>query len=131
MTLHVVHVTFDCVDASALATFWAKALRAEVLGSPSPEFAVVGGDRLPQGHPMLMFLRVPEGKSIKNRVHLDLETPGSPEVEIERLLSLGASLVDQKDEWDFKWTIMTDPEGNEFCVAHREGQGADAVDSIV
>jgi len=80
---------------------------------------------------MLMFLQVPEGKSVKNRVHLDLETPGSPEVEIERLRSLGASFVEQKDEWDFTWTIMADPEGNEFCVSHREGQGADAVDSVV
>ncbi len=63
-----------------------------------------------------MFLKVPEGKTVKNRVHLDLHAD-DPEAEVTRLLGLGASHVHEKKEWGSQWTTLADPEGNEFCVA--------------
>jgi predicted enzyme related to lactoylglutathione lyase len=59
---------------------------------------------------------VPKGKEVKNRVHLDLQADDRA-AEVERLVSLGATVVHDKDEWDVKWTTLADPEGNEFCVA--------------
>ena len=116
MGTYIKHVTVDCHNAESLATFWAAALGLEVLGEPSEAFAVVGGAR-PEGHPLLMFQKVPEGKTAKNRVHLDLETTAGTAEEADRLVGLGASKLEDKDEWNFQWTIMADPEGNEFCLA--------------
>ena len=117
MTSIVKHVTFDSHDALESATFWAATLGMEVMGEPSEHFAMVGGPARPKHHPILMFLKVPEGKELKNRVHLDLETTDDIDTEITRLEGLGATRVAEKDEWDFQWTIMADPEGNEFCVS--------------
>lgn len=66
--------------------------------------------------PTWMFAKVPEPKTAKNRMHLDLMTP-DPEAEIARLVGLGASRVADMEEYGYKWTVMADPEGNEFCVA--------------
>lgn len=60
---------------------------------------------------------VPEGKTVKNRVHLDL-TARDMEAEVERLIGIGARRVEVITEAGLTWTVMTDPEGNEFCVAH-------------
>lgn len=117
MATFVKHITFDAHDAGATAAFWAAALGFDVLGEPSEAFAVVGGPNKPADHPLLMFAKVPEGKEVKNRVHIDLETDDPVAGEIERLEQLGASRVEDKDQWGFQWTIMADPEGNEFCVA--------------
>ncbi|MBT8212759.1 MAG: VOC family protein [Acidimicrobiia bacterium] len=111
------HITFDSHDAARTAEFWAAALGFEVLGEPSEAFAVVGGSAMPEGHPILMFSRVPEGKTVKNRVHLDVEIEGSVQDEVARLEALGATRLEGKDEWNHQWTIMADPEGNEFCVS--------------
>ena len=111
------HVTFDSHDALTVATFWAAALGYELIGEPTGAFAVVGGLSMPEDHPLLMFSTVPEGKSLKNRVHLDLEADGEVEDEVARLEALGATRLEDKAEWNFQWTIMADPEGNEFCVA--------------
>lgn len=117
MSTTIKHITFDSHDALVAATFWAATLGMEVVGEPSEHFAVVGGPLLPKQHPVLMFLKVPEGKQLKNRVHLDLETTDGVEHEIARLIELGARRVEDKDVWNTQWTIMADPEGNEFCVA--------------
>jgi predicted enzyme related to lactoylglutathione lyase len=109
-----------CVDAndpSALASFWEAVLgwrRTEesddeiVLEPPagSPEDGIV---------PDLLFLRVPESKSIKNRLHLDLR-PEDQAVEVARLESLGAKRVSVGQSEDVTWVVLSDPEGNEFCV---------------
>lgn len=116
MTSIVRHVTFDSHDAARAATFWAAALGFEVIGDPSEHFAVVGGPAMPEDHPLLMFSKVPEDKSVKNRVHLDLEAEDVA-AEIARLEELGATRLEDKDEWNHQWTIMADPEGNEFCVS--------------
>ena len=72
--------------------------------------------REPGDEPTWLFAKVPEPKTAKNRMHLDLAAP-DPETEIARLVGLGATRVADTDEYGYRWTVMTDPEGNEFCVA--------------
>ena len=117
MASKVQHITFDSHNALVAAEFWAAALGFEVIGEPHEAFAVVGGPAMPKDHPLLMFSKVPESKEIKNRVHLDLEVEGSVADEVARLETLGATRLEDKDEWNHQWTIMADPEGNEFCVS--------------
>jgi predicted enzyme related to lactoylglutathione lyase len=64
----------------------------------------------------MMFIQVSESKEVKNRVHLVLHADDRA-AEVERLVSLGATIVHDKDEWNVRWTTLTDPQGNEFCVA--------------
>ncbi len=109
-------VTVDCADAEQAARFWAAALDWEVAPGSSPDVAAVGGPKRPRETPSLLFVRVPEPKTVKNRWHLDLSAPDL-EVEVKRLLGLGASLVHRKSEWGASWVTLRDPEGNEFCVA--------------
>ncbi len=108
-------ITFDCEDARALAGFWSDVLSLPVHPGPpdpSPFFArLSGGDTTPE----MLFLKVPEGKTAKNRVHLDLAC-GDRGAEIDRLIGLGATHVHDKDEWGMTWTTLRDPEGNEFCI---------------
>lgn len=116
MTIQVAAITLDCANALTLAEFWSAVLGRPVdSGEPkaSPFFA-----RIPpgEGGPSMMFIQVPETKTVKNRAHLDLATD-SREVEVARLIGLGASHIHDKDEWGVKWTTLADPEGNEFCIA--------------
>ncbi len=106
-------LTFDCADPERVATFWAGALGFEV-ADVDPVGAFV---RDPSGRTRgLFFHKVPESKAVKNRLHLDVRPTGSMEAEVARLKESGATeqtLV--KVEGSF-WTVMLDPEGNEFCV---------------
>ena len=104
----------DCASPATLGTFWAAALRYLMQGSPpTVEDAFVAIiDPLGVG-PELGFQRVPEPKLVKNRVHLDLRVTDRA-AEVERLVALGASAGTTYD--DGAWTVMADPEGNEFCV---------------
>ncbi|MGA5816788.1 VOC family protein [Kitasatospora sp. NPDC094028] len=109
------HVTIDCADPFALAGFWAEVLDgtlAEDDNPGDPEAVVESAGA------SLLFIRVPDAKSVKNRVHLDLQPQGhGREEEVERLLALGAALVADHRTPDGKgWVVMSDPEGNEFCV---------------
>jgi hypothetical protein len=140
-----IQVTFDCHDPASQAAFWAAALRYVVEGPPDgygtwEEWATALG--IPPDHwndaasaidplgngPRLFFQKVPEGKSAKNRVHLDVNVSAGHRVgaeerkreilaEVERLKGLGADdrrgAVEQDGEF---WVRMNDPEGNEFCV---------------
>ena len=117
MTSSVQAITFDCGNALQLSAFWAAVLGAEVDGGNEDSgvfFQSIGM----QGSikPAMMFIQVPEGKSAKNRMHLDLATPDMA-VEVERLVGLGAAVVHEKNEHNVNWTTLTDPEGNEFCVS--------------
>jgi predicted enzyme related to lactoylglutathione lyase len=114
----VLHVTVDCADASALAGFWAHVLGYRVAQSAGPDFAML---EPPAGTPSpgWLFFRVPEPKSAKNRVHLDLDTDDLA-AEVRRLVGLGATVVHEKDQWQTRWCTLTDPEGNEFCVVQRQ-----------
>jgi predicted enzyme related to lactoylglutathione lyase len=112
VALHLHSLTFDAADPPSLAQFWADVTGYE-LGQVNPFFAELGGDG--RFGPRLMFIKVPEGKTAKNRFHPDL---GSTDLdqEVERVLALGATLVGRRQEWGVTWATLADPEGNEFCI---------------
>ena len=103
-------VTFDCVDALTVAEFWAAALGTDVDEDATSELAYV--EAAGWGGPNMWFARVPEPKTAKSRMHLDLRAPATMAEEVRRLLNLGASVVERHDGH----TVMNDPEGNVFCV---------------
>jgi hypothetical protein len=133
-------VTFDTADPHAQAAFWAAVLGIEVEDHadfvdqlvaagrmPAEERVVVNGRSAfrdvaactdPTGtEPRLYFQKVPEGKTAKNRVHLDIHIePDSKAAEVDRLTGLGAELIETHDDRGPLTYVMRDPEGNEFCV---------------
>jgi hypothetical protein len=123
MAVRVAAVTVDCADALVVAQFWSAALDRPLDPGPSSDFAAIGlaehrdtsGWRLGD-EPTWLFNKVPEPKTAKNRMHVDLATPDR-EGEVTRLVELGATRVADMDEWGYQWTVLLDPEGNEFCVA--------------
>jgi hypothetical protein len=102
---------FDVANAADQATFWAQATGGDVEDGATREEAVVIGN----GFPRMAFHRVPEAKTAKNRLHLDL-IASDYEAELDRLLALGASKVNEVTPGGVRWTTMADPEGNEFDV---------------
>jgi hypothetical protein len=127
MALRWYTVVIDCHDVAAQARWWANVLDYRIVYEDENEAAVIpkhastdpvaeeDWHRQPQG---LVFVPVPEGKTVKNRLHLDLapHTSQDRDAEIERLLSLGAKRIDVGQDNEVTWTVMADPEGNEFCV---------------
>ena len=113
MTLSVDTLTIDCHDPKLLAAFW-----CEALGYRLDEIDDEGAVIKPAGGPggAMLFQVVPEGKSVKNRLHLDLRPSGSMAAEVARLAEAGATAITRVDEGGSFWTVMLDPEGNEFCV---------------
>ncbi len=113
MTLSVDTLTIDCHDPKLLADFWCAALGYR-LDEIDEEDAIVR----PAAGPgwTLLFQIVPEGKSVKNRLHLDLRPAGSMAEEVARLEAAGATAIRRVDEGGSFWTVMADPEGNELCV---------------
>jgi predicted enzyme related to lactoylglutathione lyase len=106
-------VTFDCADPVRVATFWAAALGFE-LAENDPEGAYV---RDPSGRTRGIFFQpVPEPKTAKNRLHLDVRPDTSMAAEVLRLEALGATVRGHIEVPGSFWTQMRDPEGNEFCV---------------
>jgi predicted enzyme related to lactoylglutathione lyase len=106
------NVTFDCADPDRLADFWAGVLGYTERNTKEEEVLLASSD---WGFPRLSFQRVPEPKSAKNRVHIDITAERLDE-EVERLRSLGATVVKIVEREDFAWVVMHDPENNEFCV---------------
>lgn len=113
MAARIGNITIDCDDPLAVSSFWSAALERPVQDGASEFFAAIPGE---SPTPNMFFIKVPEGKGGKNRVHLDLDADDR-ETEVKRLVELGASQVAEKDEWGTRWTVMEDVEGNEFCVA--------------
>ena len=139
-----IQVVIDCADPGALAPFWAAALGYVVQpppdgfasweaflhenGVPETEWNALSAVIDPDGAgPRILFQRVPEPKTVKNRVHVDVNAGGpreTPDAErrrrvartVERLETLGASAYREFDERGEHWVVMRDPEGNEFCV---------------
>jgi len=112
------HISFDAHDPYALALFWSELTGYTVTDEDAPgddEVLIESGQ---PGVPGLLFLRVPDTKTVKNRVHLDIQPPsGTRDEEVKRLLGLGARIVDDRRTEDgMGWAVMADPEGNEFCV---------------
>jgi Glyoxalase-like domain len=119
MSTRLVHLVIDAVDPERLAGFWAAALRWEVAPEEPDEVDVwPPGFSYPDPAALpLVFVPVPEAKKGKNRVHLDLATRSVAHqaAEVERLLALGAVPADI-GQGNVPWTVLADPEGNEFCV---------------
>ncbi|HUN35084.1 MAG TPA: VOC family protein [Trebonia sp.] len=111
-SLGVFALTIDCADPAALAGFWAKVLGRSVSPGATDENAQVEAAD-PAAGPRLFFQRVPEAKTVKNRVHLDLLTEHYDE-DVERLAGLGARPVNEVKFPGARWTTFADPEGNEF-----------------
>ncbi|MCW2726185.1 MAG: hypothetical protein JWN35_3106 [Frankiales bacterium] len=135
-------VVFDCADPATLAEFWAAALPGYAVQPPPPGFDswpdFLRARGVPQEQwnsasalvgdgPRIFFQQVPEPKSGKNRLHLDLHAGGGPSVpydeqvrrvqaEVARLIALGATFVEQREGLGIAWAVLTDPEGNEFCA---------------
>ncbi len=125
MTVTVACVAFDCADALAVGRFWSAAVDRPLDAGATSEFASIGfaGRRMREGwwaverkdEPTWIFAKVPEPKAAKNRMHLDVVAPDL-EAEIARLVQLGATRVADREEYGYTWTLMTDPEGNEFDI---------------
>jgi len=127
MTSRLTEINVDCADPAALAEFWCAALGYAVLDA-TDDLVEIGPDRgsdaalldvVRRGPvaPSLFFALVPEAKSVKNRVHLDLSPiDGTQAEEVARLEGLGARRVDVGQTGAESWVVMADPEGNEFCV---------------
>jgi hypothetical protein len=137
-------IVIDAHDPAELATFWAGAVGYE-LDSPPPGFQTwpdfLRAHDVPESEwnsasavsdpnrsgPRVFFQRVPEPKTVKNRVHIDLQSGGGGQIElaeqrrrveadVERLIGLGATHLQTRQELGIVWAVMQDPEGNEFCT---------------
>ena len=129
MTAYISHTTVDCADAYALSGWW-KALLGyvEVDGDPNEPGHEECMIFSPDGRTRLLFVVVPEPKTVKNRLHLDLRPSegATREEEVARLLALGARQVgDHRRPDGSGWLTLADPEGNEFCVLRGDAEVAD------
>ena len=106
-------VAIDCVDAAAVANFWAEVLGRQIADHPTREDAGVLVDDPGVHGPRLEFHQVPEPKTVKNRLHLDLIATEF-EAENDRLVGLGAQKVQDIEQSEARWTTFRDIEGNEF-----------------
>jgi predicted enzyme related to lactoylglutathione lyase len=113
MSISVLAISFDARDAAQLAHFWAQALHRTVNDGATEDFASVEAPADSRFGPVLMFHKVPEGKTVKNRVHLDLQA-ADVVAEADRLTSLGAREIRSLAEKNNRWISLRDPEGNEF-----------------
>ncbi|HTT89254.1 MAG TPA: VOC family protein [Acidimicrobiales bacterium] len=119
MTSWLRNITFDCRDALALGRFWAAVLGWNVYCDDDPPVLVAPSFPPPAG-PTMLFIPVPEPRTVKNRVHVDLAPADrARDEEVARLVELGATVVeDHRDEpgEGLGWVWLADPEGNDFCV---------------
>jgi catechol-2,3-dioxygenase len=115
MTSRLTQVAIDCANPRRLAEFWAAVLGYEITEEDDEIVSLEAPDRSPPG---LDLIAVPEPKSVKNRLHLDLSPRDrDQDEEVERILELGlgATRIDI-GQGDVSWVVLADPEGNEFCV---------------
>lgn len=127
MSLRWYTTVIDCHDVAAQARWWAEAIGWKSVYEADNEVVLVpayvteellASTPWDQIGPGLVFVPVPEGKTLKNRIHIDLapHTTDDRDAEIERLLGMGASRADVGQGPDVTWDVLVDPEGNEFCV---------------
>lgn len=122
MTASIFVTTFDCHDPLRVAHFWATALAFAIDERNAPdEIRISDPSGIGRG---LYFEKVPEAKMVKNRVHLDLTTDIAWQDEVHRLVEAGARVVATHHDPEgfdspYEWTVMQDPEGNEFCIGQR------------
>jgi catechol 2,3-dioxygenase-like lactoylglutathione lyase family enzyme len=117
MTIRVQCLCIDSADPDRLARFWADALGWRRTHDGADEVVLEPPEGSPEDGvaPDLLFLRVPEAKTVKNRLHLDLR-PDDQAAEVARIEGLGARRVSVGQGADATWVVLADPEGNEFCV---------------
>ena len=117
MSLRIQCLCMDTHDPAKIANFWEAALGWRRTHAEPDEVALEPPAGSPEDGvvPDLLFLRVPEDKTVKNRLHLDLR-PDDQAVEVERLEKLGARKVSVGQGADVSWVVLADPDGNEFCV---------------
>jgi hypothetical protein len=124
MVARIGNITFDCDDVLKMAAFWSAALNRPLDKSSSELFASIGGADSQRREPAWYFNKVPEGKQAKNRLHLDLVNPDPSAV--DELVGHGATVVGEHAlGGSHRWTVMHDPEGNEFCIADKSFTGWD------
>lgn len=113
MSVFISNVTFDSADPRTHAAFWSAVTGYEPIEERDEFVALQAPDK--RRVRRILFLQVPEPKTAKSRMHVDLATR-NPEAEIERLVGLGATKVEYREGNGTSWTVMLDPEGNEFCI---------------
>jgi predicted enzyme related to lactoylglutathione lyase len=122
------NLTVDCRDPYGLSRFWSQVTgwANDVDDQPGdPEAVLLPPDGQGGDLPVLLFVQVPEAKSVKNRLHLDLQPSTTRDQEVERLVGLGARVLDDHRKRDGSgWVVMADPEGNEFCVERSAAERA-------
>jgi catechol 2,3-dioxygenase-like lactoylglutathione lyase family enzyme len=127
MTSRLTEISIDCADPARLADFWCAVLGYAVLDS-TDDLVEIGPDHGPDAEllaavrrgplaPTIFLAKVPEAKTVKNRVHFDVSPVDRTQAEeVARLERLGAGHADVGQSGAESWVVMTDPEGNEFCV---------------
>jgi predicted enzyme related to lactoylglutathione lyase len=124
MVVKLANISLDCDDVLRVANFWSAALGRPLDGWSSEVFASIGTVDTERAEPAWYFNKVPEQKQAKNRVHLDLVSP-DPAAR-DHLVQPGATVVGehQVPGGSHRWTVMQDPEGNEFCVSGKAFTGS-------
>jgi predicted enzyme related to lactoylglutathione lyase len=108
----------DCAEPSRLATFWSAVLGVDVGEGFGDPVHYLGLEPVLPGGPVLSFQRVPEPRAAKNRLHLDIEVE-DVDAATESVISLGGARHGEDfEEHGFRWRVMADPEGNEFCLVY-------------
>ena len=118
MTLRILTVTVDSTDPVPLAQWWADQLGGQVKDPFGGFFLIVSG-----GPVQMAFQKVDDPTPGKNRIHVDLSADNL-DAEVDRLVEAGAELVERRGDESFRWVTLSDPDGNQFCVAQGEAEGA-------
>jgi hypothetical protein len=127
MACHIATTTFDSRNAFSQSLFWSSVLgfaaNPDDPNKPEHEECLI---QSPDGTRRILFIDVPEAKQVKNRIHFDLEpTDATRDQELQRLLDLGATQVDDRRLSDGRgWVVLSDPEGNEFCILRSAAERA-------
>ncbi len=117
MSIRIQCVNIDAHDPAAQAEWWSAALGWRITDHDDDEYVLEPPAGSPEDGvvPDLLFIKVPEDKTVKNRLHLDLR-PTDQAAEVARFEQLGARRVDVGQSADVTWVVLADPEGNEFCI---------------
>ncbi|HEX9695569.1 MAG TPA: VOC family protein [Actinomycetota bacterium] len=114
MASRFTELVVGCADPKPLGRFWSQVLDWPI--TEEDDESAYLEDPEDRG-PSLLFIRVPEGKTVKNRLHIDVNPRGvAQQEEVERVLTLGARRIDIGQGPDVSWVVLADPEGNEFCI---------------
>jgi hypothetical protein len=115
MSIHIATLTIDCAEPAQIARWWVEALGWRVTYESGDEYVIEPPEGAGQPAAPLLFIKVPDEKVVKNRLHLDLH-PDDRDAEAARFEGLGAERIDIGQGPDVTWVVMADPFGNEFCI---------------